>query len=157
MVSVGRGGAIQKARLILLKPSVTEQQAIDMLWRREMHEVGSGRHYPVVPMNKRNAIWIRKVTDKSLCGLDTVLYTDFRSVGKIRKPNPRTLAKRAIASVALAKKGDDGISYLLRMKRAGIRTQLMPRYEKEILRLTGAASLKVARKQVSAMPPCVPR
>jgi hypothetical protein len=44
--------------------------------------------------------------------------------------------------------GEDGISYLMNATKAGIITPLSADYEKEILKLTGTASLKEALAKV---------
>jgi len=73
-----------------------------------------------------------------------VLYTDFNPSGKLRCPDPQELAIAAIKSVERAELGKDGISYLIDRINEGILTGLTPRYEKEILALTGTPSLAEA-------------
>jgi hypothetical protein len=53
------------------------------------------------------------------------------------------LAKLAVDSARNREvpEGNDGISYLMNAKKAGIVTPLSADYEKEILKLTGTASL----------------
>jgi hypothetical protein len=48
--------------------------------------------------------------------------------------------------------GNDGISYLMNAKKAGIVTPLSPDYEKEILKLTGTASLEQALAKTRGTP-----
>jgi hypothetical protein len=54
------------------------------------------------------------------------------------------LADLAIASMASAEFGRDGITYLINAKRNGITTPLSVPYEKEILRRTETANLNKA-------------
>ena len=76
----------------------------------------------------------------------TILYTDFADAGKLKSPTAKQLAEFAVTSAGDRRvpDGRDGISYLISAKKAGIRTPLMPDYEKEILRITGAATLEEA-------------
>jgi len=83
----------------------------------------------------------------SFCGISTVLYTDFYASTKIRRPNPKNLAKRAIKSAREAEVGRDGISYLMLVLKAGIDTPLSRQYESEILKQTDSKSLEDALKK----------
>lgn len=88
---------------------------------------------------------------ENFAGIDTVLYTDFPPEGKFDHPTPAELAGAAVKSVGEASPGQDGISYLINAKAAGLETQLTQRYEQEILRLTSASTLleplEVARRE----------
>ncbi len=67
-----------------------------------------------------------------------------------RRSPAQALARLAIRS-ALAeagKKGLDGISYLISVKRSGIATPLLVEYEKAILQQTGANTLEEALTKV---------
>ncbi len=77
-------------------------------------------------------------------GLDVVLYAKLGA--NILDLSAMRLADLAIASAKAeaGKTGKDGISYLISVKRRGISTPLMPTYESEILRRTGASSLEEA-------------
>jgi len=75
-----------------------------------------------------------------------VLYTDFPPSGKIPNPEAHSLAKAAVASVASAPTGKDGISYLIQLSDSGVETALTADYRAEILRLTGGGSLAEALK-----------
>jgi hypothetical protein len=79
----------------------------------------------------------------NLIGLEKIFYTDFRDSGKLTNPTPALLAKLAVDSARNREvpEGNDGISYLMNAKKAGIVTPLSADYEKEILKLAGTASL----------------
>jgi len=51
------------------------------------------------------------------------------------------LAQRAIDSVAVAERGKDGISYLIRVTGSGVKTELTDQYIASILTATGTTSL----------------
>ena len=130
-----------RAEIFMLCESVSLDEAKDLLWRRETHQEGSGRRYS--EGTTPNAVVIR---DKlGFCGLAHVLYTDFNPEGKLGKPEPKALAEAAINSVALARTGKDGISYLMNLLDRGVETAITPHYKDHILALTGAASLASAR------------
>jgi hypothetical protein len=131
-------GARVLAHIIVLETTV--QDAKDRLWRRETGRIGQGGHY--VPKAKPNATTLI-IDEYSLEGLSTVLATRF--LANLAPLTAKHLAECAIASVAKAPLGMDGISYLIDTIRDGISTPLSPCYASEILRLTGAASLEAAR------------
>jgi hypothetical protein len=135
-----------KAEILVLPNSISLDEAKNMLWRRETGRKGSGQAYP--ENTSPDAVLIR---DKpGFCGLDHVLYTDFNAGGKLSSPDPRTLAKAAVESVATAPSGKDGISYLMNLINAGVVTLLTSRYQKEILALTGSTTLAEAYGLVRA-------
>ena len=87
--------------------------------------------------DRPNAVRVHQIT--GLTGVDLVLYT---SIGSNVTPlTPEHLADLAIARVAKAELGKDGISYLAAAKSNGIVTPLSPAYEAEILRKTSTDSL----------------
>lgn len=141
---VTKGGVRVKAKILVLSSKVSREQAEDMLWRREVDKVCSGKKYP--RQRTRNAVRVREI--KGLVDIDTVLYTDFYVASKIRHPKPRNLARRAISSARSRHDGRDGISYLMDAKQNDIRTPLMEHYETEILRLTVADSLSEALRKL---------
>jgi cation transport regulator ChaC len=144
LVPVTRDGARVRAKILVLSPEVSREQAEDMLWRRESGKVCSGKKYPRKQM--RNAIRLREI--KGLANVDTVLYTDFYATSKIRHPKPGNLARRAISSAKSRRDGKDGITYLMDAKCSDIRTPLMEEYETEILRLAVADSLSEALRKL---------
>ena len=139
-------GRLVKAVVLVLPDSIPLKDAKSLLYRRETRGEGLGQIYP--ESTSPNAVLIRD--EPGFCGLDHVLYTDFNAGGKLSDPDPRALAKAAVNSVAIAPNGRDGISYLMDLTNAGVVTGLTPRYQEEILALTGSASLAEALVLVRA-------
>ncbi len=144
LVPVKSAGAKVKATVFVLKDSITEQEAENILWRRETRQVGSGKQYKRSANPGPNSVLAAYSTN--LLGLDKIFYTDFADAGKLVNPTAAQLAKLAVESARNpeVKDGMDGITYLINAKKAGIMTPLTPDYEKEILRLTHASSLEEA-------------
>jgi hypothetical protein len=144
LVPVNTGGAKVKATVFVLDPSISEQEAENILYRRELHQVGSGRTYNPSAKPTKNGIIV--AASSNLIGLQKIFYTDFPETGKLTNPTPAQLAKLAVDSVRdpNVPEGNDGISYLMNAEKAGIVTPLTASYEKEVLKLTGAASLEKA-------------
>ena len=65
---------------------------------------------------------------------------------------PSSLAYKAIKSVGKAKKGQDGISYLITANSNGIRTPLAQEYEEEIKGQTKTESLEEALEKLQSSP-----
>ena len=125
------------AEVLVLESTVSLQQAKDMLFRREIDSVGSSQGYR--ESDKPTSMLI---ADKpGFCDLEHVLYVDFRPEGKLEKPDAKALAKAAVESVKWAPQTRDGIRYLMEWIVGGEATPLTAQYEKEILTLTGTASL----------------
>ncbi|CAG0980907.1 hypothetical protein BURK1_01739 [Burkholderiales bacterium] len=139
-------GSEVTAVVLVLSELVLLDEAKSLLWRRETHQMGTGRAYREVA--SENAVLIRD--QRGFCGINHVLYTDFNMSGKINQPNPRLLAEAAVASVAKASHGSDGISYLLNLIEAGVETALTADYVRSILAVTGAATLEEARNLSAA-------
>jgi hypothetical protein len=144
LVPVSAGGARVKATVFVLKASVSEQEAQDILYRRELHQVGTGRAYEPSSKPGKNSIVVAAWPD--LIGLQKIFYTDFGDSGKLSNPTPALLAGLAVKSAGNREvpDGNDGISYLMNAKNAGIVTPLSADYEKEVLKLTGTTSLEQA-------------
>lgn len=137
-------GCQVKAEVLVLTDQTSFDEARTLLWRRETRKQGTDEQY--VESSSRNAVLIRDTP--GICGLDHLLYTDFNPSGKLDNPDPRALAQAAIASVAKAPKGKDGISYLMGNILADIVTPLTPRYRESILALTNASDLAEALDSV---------
>jgi hypothetical protein len=152
LVPVKNGGTKVKATIFVLKDSVSEQEARDILWRRETRQVGSGKTYKRPAHPGPSSVLV--ATCKNFMGLDRVLYTDFADSGKLTNPTAGELARLAMESAKNhdVPDGMDGISYLMAAKKAGIVTPLSADYEKEILRMTGASSLEEALTKVRGAP-----
>lgn len=140
LVPVRNGGAKVKAVILVLEKSVSEKHAIDMLWRRERNVVGSNQKYDPPTQANENTVLVRHL--EKFQNVDVVLYTEIAP--NITPLTPRRLAQLAVDSARseAGGKGRDGISYLITAKKNGIRTPLMPKYEKEILRSAGATNLE---------------
>jgi hypothetical protein len=152
LVPVQSGGARVKATVFVLKGSISEQEAEDILYRRERHLVGSGLVYN--PSGKRGKNAIVVASWPNLIGLSKIFYTDFTDAGKLVNPSPTSLARLAVDSARNPEvpAGNDGISYFMNAKKAGIVTPLSADYEKEILKLTGTASLEEALAATRGVP-----
>lgn len=145
---VSRGGARVNAKVLVLQKGTSSEVATDMLWRRETGNVGSRKKYPAARTPR--AVRVRMLMN--FAGVAKVLYTDFYHRGKIRRPSPVPLARRAISSVSEAAKNKDGISYLMGVIEAGISTPLTNDYGNEILRITGTTSLASALRAIQRDP-----
>lgn len=131
-------GAPVHAELLVLDDGISIEQARNILYRREIHSVGSDRNF--APSEDPNRVQIRAYTDCPW--IETVLYTDFNDGGKIAMPVAAELAQAAIGSVGrVTEAGSDGISYLIQARNSGIDTPLTKAYGEEILKQTGAGSL----------------
>jgi hypothetical protein len=152
LVPVKTGGAKVKATIFVLKDSISEHEAANILWRRETRQVGSGKTYRRPAKPGPNSVLV--AASRNFMGLDKVLYTDFADSGKLVNPTAAQLAEMAVGSARNhdVPEGMDGISYLMAAKKAGIETPLSANYEKEILRITGASSLEDALTKVRGAP-----
>jgi hypothetical protein len=138
LVPVREGGAQVLATLLVLKPGANVAEARDMLWRREMHLVGSTSSYPA----GKTEVQIKEICPFN--GIGHVLYAEPEV--NLNPLSAEHLARLAVDS-ARKKSGqrkEDGISYLIAAKRNGIKTPLMPDYEAAVLRLTGQGTLETA-------------
>jgi hypothetical protein len=131
------------AKILVLNASVSVKDATDMLWRRESGEKDKTKSYPAG--ETPNSVQVRTVRD--LEGVEIVLYTDFLDAGKIARPNADDLAMAAIESVAKAKSGKDGITYLAEAIDDGVNTPLTEHYAAAILAKIDSAPLKEALKK----------
>jgi len=142
LVPVESGGANVKADILVLKKDVSEKDAIDMLWRRETHQISSGKAYKRLRKPSNNTVLVDRL--ENFHNIDVVFYTKIGA--NIEPLTPKRLSRLAIDSVLsqAGAQGLDGISYLINAKCSGIQTPLMSAYEKEILREVGAKSLEDA-------------
>ncbi len=146
LVPVDNGGAKVKAKILVLKDETTEEEAKDMLYRREIDCVSSGKRYPA--RCGQNDVRIKRCENFS--NVEVVFYTYIRP--DISPLTGEKLAELAIKSVRAdaGKKCRDGISYLLSAKKNGTQTSLMQEYENEILSKTGTSDLEGAWKKIRA-------
>ena len=118
LVPVDKGGGRVSAVVIVLRESVTETAAQDMLYRRERNRVGSGDVYADVDQTNIDSAFLGRLDH--FAGLDVVFHAALRA--NIEEPTPEMLARLAIASAA-APSGAvarDGISYLKRCKSRAV-------------------------------------
>lgn len=144
LIPVESGGVQVDAVLLVLEPTVSEAEAKDMLYRREIHNVGKSRKYVPPEVPKENTVIVERLTD--FPHVDIVLYTKIGANIEEENLTAKYLASLAIESAksSAGKQGKDGISYLMNAQRNGIVTPLSPRYEEEILRQTGTNTLEEA-------------
>ncbi len=121
--------------MFALKDSVSEQEAEDILYRRERHKVGSGLTYNASAKPSKNRIVV--AAWPNLIGLEKIFYSGFDDSGKLTNRTPARLGKLAVDSARNpdVPEGNDGISYLVNAKKAGIITPLSAGYERRSWRL----------------------
>ena len=146
LVPVAQGGSPVVGRVFVL--DVSEDEAANRLWRREVRKVGSGRTYPAPEDIGPNTVVVRRLENFS--DVDVVLYTEIAV--NIEPLTAKILAGLAIESVGKSDPGRDGISYLIAAKRNGITTALSADYEAEIPRQSGCAGLEEALARFQEMP-----
>ena len=146
-----KGGERVPARIFVLRPQLSEQEAKDMLWRRETHTEDPTKTYKAPEAPGADDVVVE--TLHRLYGVHTVLYT--RIGANIEPLTPRRLAELAWASACskAIPAGSDGISYLIEAKRNRIKTPLSKDYETAIMSFAGAESLELAREKAWRTPP----
>jgi hypothetical protein len=144
LVPMKEGGAPVLAQILLL--NVSEQEAKDRLWRREINRIGRGGHYAPRETPGHNTLIIDRY--EKFEGVDIVLAARFPAT--IVPLTGAHLAELAIESARLEKTGRDGITYLINAKRNGITTPLLASYEQEILRRLQALDLIDAKQKAQA-------
>lgn len=142
LVPVEVGGA--RVRGQVFEMNLSEKEATDVLYRREINKVGSDKKYKRPDTPGGDSVLVERIPD--FAGLDVVLYT--KIAANIDKLTPDKLACYAIGSVTKDNLGRDGITYLLDAKKARIQTPLSADYEAAILRRTGCETLEHAREQL---------
>jgi cation transport regulator ChaC len=142
VVPVESGGARVAATIFVLKEGVSVKAARDLLWRRETRNECTDEHYKK-PTNPSPDTMVVE-TLSNFGEVENVIYAKLGP--NIVNPTPERLAELAINSAkgGAGKKGKDGISYLISLKRQGIVTPLSQGYEEAILEKTGTASLEDA-------------
>ncbi len=140
VVAEGEGDPVQ-GTLLVLKAGTSVERATRRLWRRETHQVGSGK----LPLG-RDRHHVRLLTD--LDGIDITLY--WQTEANYPRPDAAGLARRAIESARgdAGRERKDGISYLAQVVEAGIRTRLTDAYVAAVLEQTGADTLEAAWEAV---------
>jgi hypothetical protein len=143
LVPLEQGGTPVLAQILLM--NVSEQEAKDRLWRREINRVGQGGHYTRHANPGPNTLTIDRY--ENFEGVDIVLAARFAAT--IAPLTAGRLAELAIESVRLERTGRDGITYLINAKRNGITTPLSEAYEQEILRRVQALDLNDALRKIT--------
>lgn len=138
LVPVEQGGGSVLATIF--EVSVSADEAADIIYRREIDKIGTGRRYVQSDDPTPNTVIIDRFAD--LEGFEVVLST--RIGANIAPLTGDILAKLAIQSAREAAPGKDGISYLLNAMRAGIATPLTAAYKAAVLAETGASDLGAA-------------
>jgi len=143
-VEDGAKGKRVQAKLIIIKPEITLDEAKSILWRREIHTYDKGKTYkePTNPTPKN--VLIRVLDD--FCNTEKVIYTAFLVQPEYKNLTPDKLADFAISSILEEArwKEKDGIRYLLSAKKSGIETELSKEYEEKILEKTKTKTLEEA-------------
>jgi hypothetical protein len=145
LVPVARGGAPVEAVLLVLRDEVSIVAATDFLYARETGRPGSEAQYQPDPA-KPNQVYIEVL--RFFQDFDAVIYAS--TSANIEPLTADELGRRAVLSAAgpAGAANLDGIQYLIDAKRHGVRTPLMAAYERQILEMTGGASLADARERV---------
>ncbi len=157
LVPVPEGiGSPVMGTILVLKAAITEEQAKNMLYRREIHRIGlKDKIYDHENQTKKKDGLLIK-TLKDFHGIPLVIYTYLKpTITEILNPNlsdgkkAEILADAAIESITSEtyKNYNDGICYLHQNILSGIITPLTEPYESEILRrANGAVDLPSARE-----------
>lgn len=148
IVPVENIGLEVKGALLVLDEKIDLKTAKDLLWRRETRNENTDRYYQEPLPNKK---YKNKIIIETLNNFYNFRYVIYAKIpANIDNPTPLKLAKLAINSVksqiGLQKK--DGINYLISLKKFGIKTELMDKYEEEILNLTKTSSLYEAYEKL---------
>lgn len=146
LIPVEEGGSYCEAKLLVLKENTGLNYAKDILYRREIGQVGNtNRHYNPDPSNE-NQVYVEPLLNAF--EMDYVLYTKIKA--NIDNLTPENLADLAIESAKkdVGKNRKDGIIYLKEMKENNIHTVLSDDYENEIKKKMTALTLEEAWKNV---------
>ncbi|WP_290482009.1 hypothetical protein, partial [Hyphomonas sp. UBA3201] len=116
LVPVENGGAQVKGQVFVMNRP--EQEAANILYRREINQVDTQRPYTRPDKIRDNTVLVERLPN--FAELDVVLYT--RIAATINPLTAEHLADLAIKSAAKAEPGRDGITYLINAKQHGIVT-----------------------------------
>jgi hypothetical protein len=142
LVPVSEGGSPVRGQILVL--NVSEQEAKDRLWRREINKVGYGGHYQHSDNPGPNTLIIDR-HDNFEC---VPIVFSARFPATITPLTAEHLAELAIESARRERSGRDGISYLIDAIANGIVTPLSEPYEREILRRTDTPNLAEALRKI---------
>lgn len=161
----GKGGQVQ-AYILALNDEVTEEEACNMLYRREIHCVGErGVTYnDERQRSKKDAVVIERLQDFE--DVELVLYTVLPPRDGILLDDNASSVDRANELARLAKQSirketfcsqRDGIRYLADAIRHGVQTPLTDLYKCAVLRLADdAPNLEEARLTIARQKDIVP-
>ncbi len=146
LVPIEDGGAQVTGVILVLDSTVEIQRAEDFVWRRETRNKCSDKHYSRHANPGPNTIAVERIRD--FADVEIVLFTKIGA--NIKNRTPEHLADLAIRSARTeaGAKRKDGISYLISVKKQGIKTPLMPDYEAAILQKTKALTLDEAYRKI---------
>jgi hypothetical protein len=142
LVPLRQGGSHVTAVILVL--NISEKEAMDRFWRREVDRVGLGGQYVHHAQPGPNTLTIDR--HRNLEGLGVVLSA--RLPANIVPLTAERLAELAIESAHQVGAGRDGITYLIDAKRNGIATALSDAYEQTILRQMRAHDLSEALHKI---------
>jgi len=147
LVPVESGGSSVTGTILVLDGSVDLDGAKNILWRRERRIENSGKVYQEVVNPSPNKVIVEVL--ENFNHLDYVLYTKIGA--NIEGLTAERLADLAIESARMkaGEKVEDGISYLLSVKRQGIKTPLMEHYEQALLNKMAVKTLDEALERIN--------
>lgn len=161
----GKGCQVQ-AYILVLDDDVAEQEACNMLYRREINCIGekSVTYDDERQRSKKDAVVIKKLQDFE--DVDLVLYTVLPPKDGVLLDDNASLVDKANELARLAKQSitketfcsqRDGIRYLADAIRHGIQTPLTDLYKCAVLRLAdNAPDLEEARLRIARQEDIVP-
>ncbi len=129
------------AEILVLSEGVDKPTVVNMLYRREIQQVGTTKRYPSPP---RTVVIKTCRPDAVSQDIHEVLFASNERNIPVEDLTPQHLAHLAIDSVHLADPGMDGIAYLIDAKHCSARTSLSQDYERAILARVGVESLEQA-------------
>lgn len=146
--SDGRGGAPtlvpfaggSQVNAVIFTVDATPEEATNILYRREINQVGSGKVFREPAPDNLKGVRIERF--EHIDGYDLVLST--RLAATIDPLSADTLAHLAIESARKLGNGRDGISYLIAAQASGISTPLTSAYKAAILAKTSTDDLPTA-------------
>jgi hypothetical protein len=160
IVPVANGiGCKVNAKILVLNPNISEEEACNKLYRREINRIGDENIvYDDERQEKmKDAVIIKR--EKDFSGISTVLYTFLRAnIKKVLEADvsaeekAKELASLAIGSVTQDTfcSRRDGVCYLAAAIGCGIHTPLTDLYKQEILRQVGCVhNLEEARQKIA--------
>ena len=145
LIPIANGGEYVKATLLILSDELKLTEVKNMLYRRELHKVGSNNVYKDRVKPKNNHLVIKE--HSGIQGVKIALSANFGQ--NLDSITPEILSDLAIKSFKSdnVEKGKDGISYLNNNIKNGIITPMTKDYKSMILKKMNATSLDEILKQ----------